>query len=1525
MYYPVRMACWCGVAGLLALSVMSLRAAANSSQAGAVTDITGTVEVSVADYFSEKRAETHYHVKDDAGGRPLELFFTKPPPPGLQTGVRVRIHGHILGNYLLPEAAAGTKVLDAKVQNGIAILSAAPKLATTTTDHKTIVMLVNFTNASISGTVSSISNVFFATSGNSVNLCYQQVTYGAVSWSGKVVGPFTINADHTVCDTTGWRSLADAQATASGENLSLYQHKAYIVPGNACGWAGLGTVGGSTGWVLLYYTDGGTICHELGHNLGFAHASTDLNNDGTIDNEYGDESDFMGNPYDYRHNNGPHKIQMGWLPATKTVKLAMGLYQIAPLESDPDTTTYPQVIKAAVPSTSESYYFSYKRATGEDVNLATTYKDRLNIHRWSSGAVQTRFINSLTNGGTFTDSTVGFTIKQITNNNNFVTVSVLACGTTPLPAPWLSDDIGTVGVAGCSGFTNDVFSVAGSGADIAGTADEFQFAHQTTTGDLQVKARVVYQENTHSSAKAGVMFRDGTGASAMFAGMMVTPGSGVAFQWRSSTGGSAGSSSFAGIIAPVWLKLARSGNIFSGYYSTNGSVWTQVGSAQTIPVSASVEGGLAVTAHNDATYGMATFDNVVIAGQQYWDANGAVAGAGTTPTGTWSTNTAFWSADATGAQATTNWTNGSDAIFSAGSDATGTFTVTVSGAPKVNDLTIGEGTPTITGGTLNFSSTAGIDTGAGTLTINSIIAGGGFTKLGTGTLNLNAGTVNQSNTYTGDITIAGGLLAVGGGTAFAGDGAIRGDVQINTGGTLRLGQANVIANTALVTVNTGAAFDLNGLAEAVGYLAGGGVVSNNTAGLTLDLGSTSQIFSGVISGTGGLTLRGNNGSGTQNLSGPNTYTGGTTVSAGTLNLFGNQSAVSGDLQVGPAATATATVSIAAGATVVVAAGKQIRVGNNTGSGTANATLNVNGIVTNNGTFYDGRPGVMNLNLGATWIQNDAMSINGQGGYSSSMTMDAVSTFTYAGTNVIGISPSSGSSGSATLAMAGGTFTTGKGFSNNVSSSTGTANLIFAGGSTLKLSADVPTLFATAGSTNTFQIGNLGLVIDTASFATTLSQKITDVSGNSGALVKNGSGMLTLAATNTYSGGTTISSGGGNLRLATAKALGTGSITIPKGGTNSGTLQLALSGVNTITNNFSSFNSTTFTGSSTVPDIENVSGTNKITDDLIVTGTGGNGISVQSDAGSLELAGTISTTIASRGVELNGAGNGLVSGSITNGTGGVAFTLTKDGTGTWTLSGANPYTGATTISAGTLLVNGSTGNGAVSVAAGATLGGTGTVGGAVTVNGIIAPGTNAIGTLNTAGETWNSGGSYLFGVSNATNSSGRDLLNISGTLMVASTAGNPFTINLVSLTSSNTPGVVAGFANYGTNVWTLATASGGISGFAPTKCVVDTTSFSNAFTGTFSLGTNATSLLLTYTPPPLVPAVVSGFTWAGGHNFLLSFTGANGQSYRILWSTNLLLPLTNWPVLTNGTFGLGSVNYTDNVVTNFQRFYRIASP
>lgn len=97
--------------------------------------------------------------------------------------------------------------------------------------------------------------------------------------------------------------------------------------------------------------------------------------------------------------------------------------------------------------------------------------------------------------------------------------------------------------------------------------------------------------------------------------------------------------------------------------------------------------------------------------------------------------------------------------------------------------------------------------------------------------------------------------------------------------------------------------------------------------------------------------------------------------------------------------------------------------------------------------------------------------------------------------------------------------------------------------------------------------------------------------------------------------------------------------------------------------------------------------------------------------------------------LTGAGNGVLSGVLE-----TRLRVIKTGAGTWTLSGANAYTGTTTVSSGTLLVDGSTAAASVvSVAAGGTLGGTGTVSGVVSLaaGGMLAPGNAGIGTLTLA--------------------------------------------------------------------------------------------------------------------------------------------------------------------------------------------------
>jgi hypothetical protein len=92
----------------------------------------------------------------------------------------------------------------------------------------------------------------------------------------------------------------------------------------------------------------------------------------------------------------------------------------------------------------------------------------------------------------------------------------------------------------------------------------------------------------------------------------VTPGQGVTFQRRTSTGGSSSNTQKTGISAPQWLKLVRSGNVFQAFYSSNGTSWSQLGSTQTISMAGSIFVGLAITSHNSASLCASNIDNVSI-------------------------------------------------------------------------------------------------------------------------------------------------------------------------------------------------------------------------------------------------------------------------------------------------------------------------------------------------------------------------------------------------------------------------------------------------------------------------------------------------------------------------------------------------------------------------------------------------------------------------------------------------------------------------------------------------------------------------------------------------------------------------------------------------------------------------------------------------------------------------------------------------------------------------------------------------
>ena len=250
----------------------------------------------------------------------------------------------------------------------------------------------------------------------------------------------------------------------------------------------------------------------------------------------------------------------------------------------------------------------------------------------SSGATSYKVKRSATSGGPYTtvapdvtttsfddaglnSSTTYHYVVSAVNANGESVDSAEASATTlqAPPPPWTSSDIGAVGLAGSASYGSGTFNVNGSGTDIWGVADAFQFVSQSLTGDGEIRARVTSQSNSDPWAKAGVMIRDGGSAGAVNALVAITPSNGFTFQWRGSASGA--SSSVAGPAlnaAPGnWVRLVRSGTLVTGYVSANGTSWTQVGTT-TLAMAGTVSVGLAVTSHSNAALGTATFDNVSV-------------------------------------------------------------------------------------------------------------------------------------------------------------------------------------------------------------------------------------------------------------------------------------------------------------------------------------------------------------------------------------------------------------------------------------------------------------------------------------------------------------------------------------------------------------------------------------------------------------------------------------------------------------------------------------------------------------------------------------------------------------------------------------------------------------------------------------------------------------------------------------------------------------------------------------------------
>jgi autotransporter-associated beta strand protein len=624
--------------------------------------------------------------------------------------------------------------------------------------------------------------------------------------------------------------------------------------------------------------------------------------------------------------------------------------------------------------------------------------------------------------------------------------------------------------------------------------------------------------------------------------------------------------------------------------------------------------------------------------------------------------------------------------------------------------------------------------GSGALTLGGVVSNTGGITISSGNLTLAA-----ANTYTGGTTLQGGTLNLNNASALS-----TGILTI-TGGTL--------GNTSggNVTLGSNAAQFWNG---DFGYT-GADTLDLGTGGITLGANRTITVESGTL--TAGGAISGNNlgltktGNGTLRLQGSNSFTGAVNINQGTLVV--NGAAIDN--------SATVTLANTAGATLSVDFSEGIgslRGGGLIGGGVmiaSGATLQVNefgnqifaGAISGAGSFTKDQVGTLSLtNTASTYSGQTTVSI----GVLAASSIGMIGSASALGSNGTIQITNSGGSAAAVLRWEGtGNETTNKNFTTDANSLASSGVNIFA---------------ATPGATLTIT-GNI------SSSVTRAATKTLTLNGSGGSIVVSGtiSNGNATAPTNAFITGT------GNATHAFENANNSfiGAVTIQSNTANNSVgLRVTTIG-NTGSNSSLGTNGTIFLGGNFSGSTSALvyAGTGETTDKILnLQGTIGNVALEQAGTGNLKFTSNVTVTgSGAKQLILQGstAGTGEIAGIIVDSASG-ATTLVKNGTGTWILSGANTYTGNTTLNAGTLQLsgNGALGSGSITLA-----GGTLDLGGKSLTNTI--SGLTGGGFVN--GTITNDGGNYAFqdGTISAV-LAGTSGLAKTGVGTLALTANNSFT-------------------------------------------------------------------------------------------------------------------------------------------------------
>jgi glucose/arabinose dehydrogenase len=174
-------------------------------------------------------------------------------------------------------------------------------------------------------------------------------------------------------------------------------------------------------------------------------------------------------------------------------------------------------------------------------------------------------------------------------------------------APWNHQDVGAGAREGSAAIEDEVYTVAGSGADAGGQKDALHFLYRTFPANGQIVARLQSQQNTGPQARAGIIFRESANANARFAMASLGADGGAFFERRIVPGSLAIRETLPTGTGLMWVRLLRQGDSVSAQVSANGRDWTGSGFV-TLDFPDTLLAGIAVTSDDSNAVNMAVFD-----------------------------------------------------------------------------------------------------------------------------------------------------------------------------------------------------------------------------------------------------------------------------------------------------------------------------------------------------------------------------------------------------------------------------------------------------------------------------------------------------------------------------------------------------------------------------------------------------------------------------------------------------------------------------------------------------------------------------------------------------------------------------------------------------------------------------------------------------------------------------------------------------------------------------------------------------